>query len=93
MEKIMLNSIIEKNNEMVTADMDGETVMMSVKTGKYYNLGKMGSIIWEMIENPILVEIIVSSLLEKYNVDRQQCEEEVLSFLNETGKEGLIDIK
>lgn len=93
MGDITLQSIIARKEEIVTADMDGETVMMSIETGKYYNLGKMGSVIWGMIENPIPMETVVLKLLGKYEVTRQQCEEEVLSFLNETYKGGLLEVR
>ncbi|MFZ2959945.1 MAG: lasso peptide biosynthesis PqqD family chaperone [Candidatus Ozemobacteraceae bacterium] len=93
MRNISLDSIITLKKEIVTADLDSETVMMSVETGKYYSLGKMGSNIWRIIEDSITVENLVLKLLEKYQVTRLQCEAEVLSFLNETYKEGLIEIK
>ncbi len=90
---ITVHSIVSGNKEIVTAEMDGETVMMSVETGKYYNLGKMGSVIWGMLGNPITVESLVDTLLEKYKVEREQCEKEMLSFLNQTYKEGLLKLK
>jgi len=90
MEAITLESVISRNTEIVTADMDGETVMMNIETGKYYNLGKMGSVIWAMLEAPLSVEALVGKLLNKYDVGRVQCEREVLAFLVETYREGLI---
>jgi hypothetical protein len=93
MDRISINTVITRNAEIVTADMDSETVMMSIDTGKYYNLGKTGSIIWGMLETPLSVESLVNSLLDKYDVGREQCEKEVLSFLKDTYKEGLITIR
>ena len=92
MEGLNLSSIIAKNAEIVTADMDGEIVMMRIETGKYYNLGKMGSVIWAMLETPISLETLIEKLLEKFDVGCEQCEKEVLSFLCETYKEGLVTI-
>ena len=93
MRDITLNTVISAEKEIVTADMDGETVMMSIETGKYYNLGKMGSVIWGMLENPISMESLVLKLLEKYDVTRQQCKTEALSFLKDMNQEGLIEIR
>ena len=36
--------------------MDGEKVMLSIEKGKYYNLGLLGGVIWELIESPITGE-------------------------------------
>jgi hypothetical protein len=93
MNKITLQSIISAKKEIVAADMDGDTVMMSVEAGKYYNLGTTGGAIWKMLESPISVATIIAKLLEQYEVTREQCETEVLSFLNEVKKEGLLEVQ
>jgi len=93
MEEISLKNVIARKKEMVTADMDGETVMMSIENGKYYNLGQMGSVIWDLLEAPISAEALIMKLMEKYEVSRQQCETETLAFLNGLIKEGLLETK
>jgi hypothetical protein len=92
MNKITLQSIISAKKEIVAADMDGDTVMMSVEAGKYYNLGTTGGMIWKMLESPISVATLITKLLERYEVTREQCEADVLSFLNEVKKEGLLEV-
>jgi len=93
MDQIIKETIITRKEEIAFADMDGEIVMMNLEKGNYYNLGKTGSVVWNMLEKPISVETLIQDLLEKYYVTRQQCEEEVLFFLNELKKEGLIIIR
>jgi len=92
MNNFSTTSVIAQNAEIVTADMNGETVMMSIENGKYYNLGKMGSVIWALLEKPISVEALIEKLLEQYDVTREQCEAEVIAFLNDTAKDGLIKL-
>jgi hypothetical protein len=91
MNEITLQTIISAKKEIVAADMDGDTVMMSIEAGKYYNLGKMGGVIWGMMAEPVSVETVVAKLLEQYEVMREQCEREVLSFLSEMNREGLLE--
>lgn len=93
MKEITLQSVITGKKDIVAADMDGETVMMGIETGKYYNLGKMGGVIWAILEQPVSVAAVIEQLLEKYEVTRQQCEEEVIDFLKQIQKEGLLEIK
>jgi hypothetical protein len=93
MSEITLQSIIAAKKEIVAADMDGDTVMMSVAAGKYYNLGTTGGMIWKMLESPVFVAAVITKLLEQYEVTREQCETEVLSFLNEVKKEGLLEVQ
>ena len=91
--KIVLENVITRNEDIAFGVMDGEIVMMNVEVGNYYNLGRTGSDIWNMLENPVTVEALLQELLEKYRVSREQCENEVVGFLNQLYKEGLIKVK
>jgi hypothetical protein len=93
MNEITFQTVITAKKEIVAAAMDGDTVMMSVEAGKYYNLGKMGGVIWRMIAEPVSVETVIEKLLEQYEVTREQCETEVLSFLNGMNMEGLLEVR
>ena len=93
MGEITLQSIIVRTTGVVAADMDGETVMMSIENGRYYNLGKTGGAIWALSEQPVAVEELIERLLAKYEVTRQQCETDVLAFLQEACQEGLLELQ
>ncbi len=74
----------------LASNMNDEKVMMNVETGKYYNLGAIGGRIWELIESPITINQLVSSLTDEYEIERELCERQVLSFLQMMLKEKLI---
>jgi hypothetical protein len=93
MSDITVNSIVSCNKEILAANMDSEIVMMRVETGKYYSLGKMGSVLWSMLESPVSVQSIIDTLLDKYQIERDQCEKEVLEFLNQASREGLLKLE
>ena len=92
MEKIQMESIIVRKIGIIASDMDGETVMMNVDTGKYYNLGKTGGTIWSLVENPIKVKNLIEKLMEDYNVTKEQCEKDVLPFLHIIYQRKLIEM-
>ncbi|MFJ7756090.1 lasso peptide biosynthesis PqqD family chaperone [Peribacillus muralis] len=90
------SSIVSKNNVItqkkgnIVSDMDGETVMLSIEKGNYYNLGILGGVIWSLIEEPIKVDDLIGKLMSEYEVQQQECEEEVLSFIYSLYNEDLI---
>lgn len=90
--KVKLHSLVAQTPGNIVSDMDGEKVMLSVEKGKYYNLGVLGGVIWELIEHPITGEEIVKNLLSQYKVDPKECEEEVMFFLNDLKEEELIKV-
>lgn len=92
-QQISLDSIIVQSEGNIVSDMDGEMVMMSINNGKYYNLGIVGSDIWDLTKSPIKVIEVVSKLKEVYEVEEHECIQNVLSFLENLLKENIIQIK
>lgn len=80
----------EKGN--IVSDMDGDKVMMNITNGKYYNLGKIGGRIWELIAEPIAAHEIVVILMSEYEVEQGVCEEHVGSFLKHLLDEKLVHV-
>ena len=86
------NTTIAQTKELVSSDLDGETVLLSIETGKYYNMDPIGSRIWELIEEPLSVSTLCDILLNEFEVERKQCEQEVLSFLNQLAGDHLVQV-
>jgi hypothetical protein len=91
-EKISLNSRIVQSVGNVVSDMDGEKVMLNITKGKYYNLGELGGIIWELMDTTVEVNKIITALLSEYEIEKDECEHQVLAFINSIYEEGLIQI-
>jgi hypothetical protein len=89
-DKISLDSIIVQSPGNIISDMDGETVMLSIDNGKYYNLGEIGGYIWNIIKTPIYINELISKLTNEFDVEVIECEKEVIPFLELLLKEKLI---
>jgi len=83
-------SKIYRNPEMLSSDMDGEKVMMSIENGEYYGLNPIGSRIWELIEQPKTIDKLISILTDEFDVTPEICENDVLAFLKELLEKNLI---
>jgi hypothetical protein len=86
------DTVVTQIEELVSSDLDGETVMMSVKNGKYYGMDAIGSRIWTLIKHPRSVSELCDILLEEFDVDRERCEKDVLVFLNKLAEDNLVKI-
>ena len=86
-------SVIARSNELVSSDIDGEVVMMSIENGKYYGLDKVGSRIWELLENQFLVSDLINKLLGEFAVDRDTCEKDVMFFLHKLDDDNMLEIQ
>lgn len=90
---ISLDHGVVRSPGNIVSDMDGETVLLSVENGKYYNLGEIGGRVWELVETPTTVNQLVTTLLSEYDVEQKVCEEQVISFLNHLLEEQLIHLE
>jgi len=89
---VSLKSIVQRNPNMVTSNLDGEVVMMSVEHEEYYGLDEIGTRIWELLAKPLMVEELITSLTNEFEVERQECEHDTLEFLEELLSKELIQL-
>lgn len=89
---ISVNTIVSHRKDIDTTDLNGDLVMMDLEEGRYFSLNSVGSRIWELIEEPIQVNKVIDTLLEEYEINRNQCEENVLEFLGELNDSKIISI-
>lgn len=75
-----LDTKISQSDEIISTDLDGKLVMMSIENGEYYALDAVSKRIWELIEQPTHVHSICQTLLSEFDVDNKDCEREVLDF-------------
>lgn len=92
-QTLMLEQLIVQDHNNIVSDMGSEKVILSIGNGKYYNLGIMGSQIWDLMKEPVPILHVIEALLQQYEVEREVCEEHVLSFLVHLIEERLIQLK
>lgn len=90
--EVRLETTIKRNPEIDAADLDGEVVMMNMEKGQYFMMNEIGSRIWEIIQEPTMVSLVIDKLLGEFQVDKEECEKTVIDFLNELSYADLIKI-
>lgn len=88
-----LTSVIKQNSEVPTTELDGEIGFLSVEEGMYFAANSIGNIIWTSIKEPISISDLVVKLMDEYDVEQQQCEEDVLEFLVDMEVKNLIIVQ
>jgi hypothetical protein len=88
-----IGHIVEQGKGNIVSNMGEDKVMLNVQHNKYYNLGEVGGRIWELIASPVVVADIILTLISEYQVDKEQCEEHVIGFLEHLLKEELIHVR
>lgn len=87
-----LNTLVQRNPELVAVEVDGEIMMLSVARGKYYALNRTGSRVWQLLEKPCNVSNLIDMLQEEYAVAEEVCRQDVLQLLAEMEQEQVVSI-
>ncbi len=85
------SAVFKRNEDIVEAEIDGDLVMMSIETGKYFGLDPIAKHIWQLIEQPISQAAICIELQQHYDVSESQCIEEVERFLSRMVELGVVE--
>jgi len=79
--RVTVDSVLIRDSEPTAADVDGRIVVMSVRTGSYFDLNQVGTEIWRMLSEPRSVSEIFDSLCLLHDVDAKTVCRDVMPFL------------
>jgi hypothetical protein len=91
-QALSTDSIVSAVGGQLSADLEGEIVVLHLESGVYYGLSDVGARIWELIQNPISVGDVRDALLGEYQVEAAQCERDLLALLTELKAHELVEI-
>lgn len=87
------DDLVVAAQNLVSADLEREAVILNLKDGVYYGLDPVGARIWHLIQQPLSVTEIIETLLEEYEVDLQRLSYDLLGLLKEMAAKGLIEVR
>lgn len=90
---ILPSSVVVCADENLFCELQGEAVVLNLKSGTYFGLNPWGTRIWELIREPTKVSNLLQELLNEYEVDASRCEAELLSFLKQLHANDLIEVQ
>lgn len=93
MPHIAPGTIVVASRDQVASDLAGETVLLSMKTARYYGVADVGARIWVLARDPISVSAICETIAREYDVTPERCEADVVRFLEELEANGLIEVR
>ena len=87
----MPDTLYRPNPDVIATTLeDSESVLLDVKTRRYYSLNETGTRIWELLADGMAVSEIVSQVVSEYDVSEDDARSHVTSLLSELHSEGLI---
>jgi hypothetical protein len=76
--------------QVINETIDGEAIMINLVTGNYYSLDTIGAEIWELLEQSIAADDVVTVLGMRYDAPNEIIREAVDDLLMELLREQLV---
>jgi coenzyme PQQ synthesis protein D (PqqD) len=83
-------TVISRNASVLTAEVEGEIVMMSIEKGHYFGFDDIASDIWNRIEPPCSFAALVDQLVADYEADRVTIAADVQTLLGRMAAQNVV---
>jgi hypothetical protein len=79
------------SNDVLTAHLEGEAVLLHLKTKQYFRLNETAAAIWKGLERNLDAAAIVASLLQEFDVDTETARGELAKTLGDLESRGMLE--
>ncbi len=83
-----MNEAVSK--DVLTAHLEGEAVLLHLKTKRYFRLNETGAAVWKGLEDGLGLDAIVVQLVKDFDVDSVTARAEVERVLGELRERDLL---
>ena len=87
-----LKSRIHIPEDVLYHDLNGEAVVLNLKSGKYFSLDAVGSHMWQLLAEHYDVATVYQSLLAEYEVDGETLRKDLFELIDNLGTYGLVKV-
>jgi len=85
------HSIIRRKPDLISADVDGESVVLDSVTGTFYQLNVSAARIWDLVETPQTPAAMIAQLVERFDVTPAQCRADLFELIESLQERGLVE--
>lgn len=88
---VTLQSRLRIAKDILSHNLEGEAVLLSLHTGVYLGLDPVGTRIWNLIEQYQSLQDVLDVLVMEYDVPRDRCADDLLSLVREMQEHQLLE--
>ncbi len=89
---ISLTTPFRIQDDVIFNDLQGEIVLLNLKTGIYFGLDPVGTRAWQLIQDHGRLGPVRDAMLEEYEVSAERVEEDLLDLVTELLDNGLVEV-
>lgn len=92
MNALSLRSCVKAGGDVVFRDLDGEMVLLDLRSGVYFSLDAVGARIWQLLQQRASLDRVRDVLVDEYEVSAPQCAVDLLTFVAVLHDRELVEV-
>ena len=87
-----MTSCVRVNEDVLFQELQGEAVLLNLKSGMYFGLDSVGTRIWHLIVEKEKLRDVAQSIVAEFDVSEEQCAADLLSLVAKLESQDLVTI-
>jgi hypothetical protein len=79
--------------DVLFQELNGESVLLDLKTERYFGLDDIGTSMWRLLESNGRVEAACTRLLQQYEVDETTLRDDLAELIDKLAEAGLLSVQ
>ena len=89
---LSLDTALNIPSSVLYTTVDNDVVLLNTRTNKYYSLDEVGACFWKLLSEGKTLRETHQTLLEEYEVEAVQLEQDLLELLTDLQENDLVEI-
>lgn len=92
MPNVTMKSLVARLKSLPSQTVLNDTYIITPENTTLHRLNEVGTFIWDNIDQPETVENLVIEVCERFDVEREEAQKDVIDFVRIMHKKGLLEI-
>ena len=87
-----LDSRVRINQDVLFQELQGEAVLLNLKSGVYFGLDPVGTRIWQLLADQDRLSEIARSIAAEFEVTEDRCATDLMVLVGDLERHGLVTV-
>jgi len=79
--------------DVLVQELQGESVLLNVKSGRYFGLDEVGTRMWAVLTTAESLQAAGETLLAEYDVDAERMQRDLQNLVEKLVEHGLVEVQ
>jgi hypothetical protein len=91
--EITLGMRVSVPADVLVQELQGESVLLNVRSGRYFGLDEVGTRMWSALTTAESLQAACEALLAEYDVDAERLQKDLQALVEKLAEHGLVEVR